>query len=172
MATAKTTPHEDHEPSPAPMRLHEAEVRPEWVDYNGHMSEAYYVLVFGHTTDGFLDAIGMDAAFREHNKMSLYTLEAHISYLKEVSESEPLVVETQLLDCDHKRLRLFHYMRHGATEELLATAELMLLNVHSAEDTGPRSAPFAEEVSQRLRRIEESHKTLSPPEQAGRSITL
>jgi acyl-CoA thioesterase FadM len=30
-------------------------VRPEWVDYNGHMSEAYYVLIFGDATDAFYD---------------------------------------------------------------------------------------------------------------------
>ena len=30
------------------------DVRPEWIDYNGHLSEAYYVLVFGHATDAVM----------------------------------------------------------------------------------------------------------------------
>ena len=37
------------EPAAMPEPLTWAEdVRPEWIDYNGHLSEAYYVLVFGH----------------------------------------------------------------------------------------------------------------------------
>ncbi len=35
-------------------------VRTEWVDYNGHMNLAYYVLGFIHATDELLDPIGMD----------------------------------------------------------------------------------------------------------------
>ncbi len=30
---------------------YEGPVKPEWIDYNGHMSEAFYVLVFGYETD-------------------------------------------------------------------------------------------------------------------------
>ena len=156
-------------PFEAPLRLHETEVRPEWVDYNGHMSEAYYVLVFGHTTDAFLEAIGMNAAFREENRMSLYTLEAHISYLQEVGEAEPLSVTTQLLDADHKRVHLFHAMSHATSGEPVATGELMLLNV---DGIGPRSAPFPEDISSRLQEIQDAHQSLPWPEQAGRSIGI
>ena len=35
------------------------DVRPEWIDYNGHLSEAYYVLVFGHATDAMMAQLGM-----------------------------------------------------------------------------------------------------------------
>ena len=35
------------------------DVRPEWIDYNGHLSEAYYVLVFGHATDAVMARLGM-----------------------------------------------------------------------------------------------------------------
>lgn len=33
-------------------------VRDEWTDYNGHLSEPYYVLVFGDATDAVMDAVG------------------------------------------------------------------------------------------------------------------
>lgn len=52
---------------------------PEWIDYNGHLSEAYYVLIFGFATDAFLDAIGMTDAYRRSTETSVYTLEAHVS---------------------------------------------------------------------------------------------
>jgi acyl-CoA thioester hydrolase len=136
------------------------------------MSETFYVLVFGHTTDAFLGLIGMDAAFREKNRMSVYTLEAHVSYLREVAEGEPLAVETQLLDLDHKRAHVFHHMRHAGSGDLLATGELMLLNVQSQEDGNPRSAPFPEEVARRLQEIRDAHQGLPHPEQAGRAVGI
>src|SRR4028118_1415727 len=33
-----------------------AEVGPEWVDYNGHLNEAHYLLIFSRATDALLDA--------------------------------------------------------------------------------------------------------------------
>ena len=42
----------------APLCLHRATVKPDWLDYNGHMNEAYYVLVFSNATDAFMDYAG------------------------------------------------------------------------------------------------------------------
>lgn len=165
MASAKTN-------SEAPLRLYDTEVMPEWVDYNGHMSEAFYVLVFGYTTDALLDYIGMGSEYRKRSRCSLYTLEAHVCYLREAREGESLTVETQLLEVDRKRAHVFHSMYHAGDRRLLATGELMLLHVENQEESGPRSAPFPEEVSGRLREIQESQSSLTRPEQAGRSIGI
>ena len=153
----------------APLRLYETKVLPEWVDYNGHMSEAFYVLVFGFTTDTFLDLIGMDADYRRRSGMSLYTLEVHVSYLREVREGEAVAVTTQLLDLDHKRAHVFHMMHHGEDDRLVATEEVMLLNVDTAK---ARSTPFPEEVLTQFRKIREAHTRLPAPEQAGRSVAI
>ncbi|NEE34610.1 thioesterase, partial [Streptomyces sp. SID7982] len=48
-------------------------VRPEWIDYNGHMSEAFYVLVFGYATDAMMIETGLHAGYRESTGCSLYT---------------------------------------------------------------------------------------------------
>jgi acyl-CoA thioesterase FadM len=156
----------------APLRLYDTEVRHEWVDYNGHMSEAFYVLVFGYTTDALLDYIGMDAEYRERSRCSLYTLETHVCYLREAREGEPLAVETQLLEVDHKRAHIFHSMYHAGDRGLLASGELMLLHVENEGESEPRSAPFPEGVSERLREIQEAQDSLTRPEQAGRSIGI
>jgi acyl-CoA thioester hydrolase len=109
--------------------LHEATVRPEWVDYNGHMSEAYYVLIFGDATDAFYDYIGFDDAFRRRENVSLYTMEAHIRYMIEAHEGEALRIATRLLARDEKRLRLHHTMVRKADGETLAVIELVALHV-------------------------------------------
>ena len=123
-------------PHAAPLVLHRATVLPEWVDYNGHMNEAYYVLVFGHATDAFLDYIGMDDAARRATGSSVYTLEAHINYLAEDHQGDHLAIATQLLAHDAKRLHLHHVMQREADGAMLAAIELMLLHV---DMSGPRA---------------------------------
>ena len=152
-----------------PLALHGEPVRPEWVDYNGHMHEAYYVLMFGNATDAFYDYIGMDQAYRQRTETSVYTLEAHINFLDEVGEAAPLAVTTRVLGLDEKRLHLFHTMRRGDDGRPIATYELMALHVDMA---GPRATPFAATVLARLRDIETEHAGLPAPKQAGCSIGL
>jgi len=48
-----------------PLCLHDSKVRPDWLDYNGHMTESRYLQVFGDTTDAFLNFIGMDENYRK-----------------------------------------------------------------------------------------------------------
>ena len=66
------------------LRLHRDRVRPEWLDYNGHMNETFYLLVFSQATDEFMDHIGMDDATRRRTGTTIYTLETHITYLQEL----------------------------------------------------------------------------------------
>lgn len=152
-----------------PPILYRDRVRPDWVDYNGHLSEAYYVLVFGYATDAFYDLIGLDEDYRRRAARSAYTLESHICYLQEIGEGGELVVRSQVLGADRKRVRLFHAMRHGEQGDLLATSELMLLHV---DMTGPRATPFAAGIQKKLDAIAEAHTELPIPDRAGRAINL
>ncbi len=165
------SPHDAAGPSPvqAPLWLHAEHVRPEWVDYNGHMSEAFYVLVFGHATDALLDLIGMDEEFRERSGLSMYTLEAHVRYLREAVEGDPLRVSTQVLGTDGKRAHLWHAMWHGDRGHCVATEELLICGVDVAAS---RSAPLPAEVASTLRAIVEAHEALPVDEHVGRAITL
>ncbi len=153
----------------APLCLHRATVRPDWLDYNGHMNEAYYVLVFSHATDAFMDFAGQHSEYRKRSNTSIYTLETHVMYLQEVSEGGAVRVETQLLGHDEKRYRLFHSMYHAGSGDLLATGEHMLVHV---DISGPKSAPFPPEIADRLAAIRAAHAGLPVPKQAGRAIAL
>ena len=105
----------------APLSLHDATVLPEWIDYNGHLNVAYYVLAFDHSTDALLDYMGFDAAYRQASNCSTFALEAHVSWLRELSEGEPMRFTQHLLDFDHKRFHHFHSMYHGTEGCLAAT---------------------------------------------------
>ncbi|WP_379610134.1 thioesterase family protein [Pseudonocardia nematodicida] len=149
------------EPILAASLVHSDVVRPEWIDYNGHMSEPYYVLVFGDATTALMDRTGMDAGYRESTGCSLYTVEAHVRYLREVGPDAALEVRTRVLGRDAKRLRLWHELVvNGRTA---ATEELMCLHV------GPDgTAPFPGGVAAELDALTDLDS--ADPEHAGRSI--
>ncbi len=44
---------------PSPSEEYSATVRPEWIDDNGHMNLAYYVLVFDGATDLICEAVSL-----------------------------------------------------------------------------------------------------------------
>jgi acyl-CoA thioester hydrolase len=128
-------------------------VRPEWIDYNGHLSEAYYVLVFGFATDALMDHSGLDEQYRTSTGCSLYTVEAQIRYLREVGPEAELVVHTTISERGEKKLRIAHEMHVGDTP--VATEELVALHVD--KNLG-RATAFPEHIAQRLARTEEIFK--------------
>lgn len=141
---------------------HTDTVRPEWIDYNGHLSEPYYVLVFGDATTALMEHTGMDAAYRDATGCSLHTVEAHVRYLREVGVGAALQVRTRVLGRDAKRLRLWHELHVDG--HLAATEELMCLHV------GPDgTAPFPDAVAARLDALGEPGT--DEPQHAGRAIT-
>ncbi len=100
-------------------------VPPEWTDYNGHMNEAFYLVAAAEATDRFLDMIGAGPAYVAAGR-SFFTVETHIRYLAEVESGTRLIVTTQLLGAEGKRLHLFHrILRH---QELAATVETLLIH--------------------------------------------
>ncbi|ALJ35509.1 thioesterase-like protein [Azospirillum brasilense] len=155
--------------SPTPLRLHRETVRPEWIDYNGHMNVAYYLLAFDHATDAVLDHFEIGKAYAEGEGRSMFAVEAHLTYAREVTEGDGLTFTSLVLGADAKRLHLFHEMRHEEDGFLAATAEFVLLHVDLAER---RSVPLAPETAERLTRTVAEHATLPVPPQAGRSVGL
>jgi carnitine 3-dehydrogenase len=151
-----------------PLRLHEATVAPEWVDYNGHAHESRYLQMFGDATDALLLLVGIDSAYLA-GAGSYFTVETHLSHLREASAGDRLTVSTQVLGCDAKRLHLFHSLQRSDGGELVASAEQMMLHVSAA--TG-RAAPAGAEVLDRVRAIAAAQASLPRPDRAGRSIGL
>ena len=155
-------------PVPAPLTLHRTPVRPEWVDYNGHMSESCYLLIIGDNSDAFFRYFGIDEHYRAAGH-SLYTVETHLHYHSEAGEGDPLTLTLQLVDLDAKRLHVFHAMRHGTTGTLLATAEQLILHV---DTKNARAVPLPAHLTERLRTIRAAHAALPVPEDLGHVIGI
>jgi carnitine 3-dehydrogenase len=149
-----------------PLRLHSARVLPEWVDYNGHAHESRYLQVFGDSTDALLHYVGVDSAYLAAGG-SYYTVETHLSHLREALADERLHVTTQVLGHDDKRLHVFHTLYRSDDDVVLATAEQLLLHVDTAHGRAGAARP---DVLAGVGRIAAAHARLPRPDRAGRAI--
>ncbi len=141
----------------------------QWVDYNGHLNDGYYMVVFSEATNAVMALIGLDDAGRKATGHSIFTLESHINYLQEVKQGKAIEVYTQILGSDAKRLQIYQTMVLAGTDTLLAANEQMLLNV---DMSGPRAAPFAPTVMAKVQMLTVAHRSLPRPKYAGRTIAL
>ena len=85
--------------------LYHTKVKADWIDYNGHMQDAYNGLVFSYAVDAFQDVVGFDAAYRQRTGCTIYLVEEHKYFLKEVKEGDLLEIRIGLLAVTEK---LFH----------------------------------------------------------------
>jgi acyl-CoA thioester hydrolase len=153
---------------PAPFRLAEVTVSPQWTDYNHHLTESAYLLIMGESSDAFFRFCGIDDAYRAAGH-SLYTVETHLRNLRDAHEGERLSLTIQVLGTDAKRLHILHEM-YDATGRLIATAEQMLLHV---DTRAGQSAPFPSHIAKVLGEIRAAHAAVLPvPAYVGRSIRI
>jgi carnitine 3-dehydrogenase len=141
-------------------------VRPEWADYNLHMTDFRYGHIFGDAMDALYRQIGVDADYRKGGRM-FYTVESHVKHLGEAKVGEPLYVTTQVLSVDDKRLHVFHHLYRAADDVLLATGEQMHLHV---DTTATKAAPMEPAVRAKLDALVQSHAKLGVPAAAGKPV--
>ena len=153
-----------------PLTIYRDVVRPEWVDYNGHLRDAFYLLIFSFATDALLDRIGLDDAARRERGRSVYTLEAHVNYLHEIKEGTPVRVDARVLAHDAKRLHLYLELFADGHDDAVSASEQMLLHVDTRD--GAKSAPFDDDVAARVAGLHALQRDCAAPTYAGRVIAL
>jgi acyl-CoA thioester hydrolase len=143
--------------------IYHARIEPEWIDYNGHLRDAYYGLVASYAIDDVMDCLGLDAAYRSRTHCTLYTLELHLHFLHEVKSSDDLRVVSSVLDCDRKRIHMGCRFICSRISGPVATTDMMLLHVRQGDK--PASAPFPDEVRAQLEALKVSaagHEAFAP----------
>jgi acyl-CoA thioester hydrolase len=123
-------------------------IEPGWIDYNGHVRDAYYGLAASYAVDDVMDHLGLDAVYRERTRCTLYTLEEHLHFLHEIKSSDDLRIVSLILDFDRKRIHVGCRFVCSRLTETVATADMMLLHVHQGDR--PAAASFPDEVSAKL----------------------
>ena len=149
--------------------IHEEVVRPEWIDLNGHMNLAYYIVIFDHAIDVAYDALDIGTAYRERTGNSSFIVETHTLYEREAREGERLRVTSRLLGADAKRVHLFQEMFRADIDERVAAHELLSLHIDMRTR---RAAPFPQDTQAVLAAAVRAQADRPLPKGVGRRITM
>lgn len=152
-----------------PFILPDQSIKPEWIDYNGHLNMSYYMVLFDQCVDAAFEEFGLGPDYAEEKKASFYTLEVHVTYLQELHVEDKVNVTLQVLDYDAKRTHYFEQMHHADDGYLAATMECICMHV---DLTTKRSCRFPDDVLARIAAMHEKHKTLARPPQVGHVIGI
>jgi len=152
-----------------PIEITGQRVLPEWIDYNGHMNVAFYVLAFDKALDQVFDMLDIGVDYVQRTGDSAFVLQNHVAYLAELKLGDPIRVSFQLLDWDAKKVHYFMHMYHASEGFLAATAEQVMMHV-SLETR--RSSPFPAGAQAKWAAMQEAHGKLPRPETAGASIGI
>jgi acyl-CoA thioester hydrolase len=144
-------------------------IEPQWIDYNGHLNVAYYNVLFDRAVDEVYELLGLGPHYLARHKHSTMVAEAHVRYLRELHEDDPVRVTVQLLDYDAKRIHLFEQLLHATENFVSATSESMTLHV---DMTAKKVAPFPDSIMKVLERMKKAHAVLPRPEAAGRRVAM
>ncbi len=150
--------------------IYQATLDADWIDYNGHLRDAYYGLIASYAVDAVMDHLRLDATYRLRTRCTLYTLEMHLHYLHEVKYTDHLEVRSSVLDFDGKRIQLGCMLHCERVAGPVATVEMMLLHVR--QDEKPASAPLPEPVLAMLTDLKALTATREAFAPASRKIEL
>jgi acyl-CoA thioester hydrolase len=148
----------------------ETTVVSDWVDYNGHMNDAAYAIVFSRSVDALMDRVGLDAAARKRTGQSLFTLQMMLHYFKEAKEGDALAISCQLLEHDDKRMRVWLDMAAPGGERL-AASEQLLISVAQGEGSA-RAVAWSFETKAALEALAKAQNGLPHPPAAGSGVAL
>lgn len=149
--------------------IHRETIGKDWIDYNGHMNEGYYPLVFSHAADVLMIATGVSPEYIRETQRTFFTVESHTRFLKEVKVGATVAVRIQILGVRDKKLHLWYSMTDGDNGPEAATMESMWLFYDGKEG---KVAPIATEVRRKIDDMVAAQGERPSPDAAGRHIAL
>ena len=152
----------------APFRSSIMTVRPEWIDYNGHLNMAYYNVLFDQCADEVYERIGFGPDYHQTTGNTTYVAEFHLAYVRELHVNDPVTVTFQLIDFDAKRFHSYQEIWHQ-DGWLAATGEALTLHV---DQSGPKVAPMPDDLLNKVRTLADEHSSLPRPSAVGASIGI
>lgn len=138
------------------------------IDNNNHMHDAYYNVIFSDVINDFNYSHGLSLKEREESQYTVFTIEAHTTYLAELSLDQSFTVELYLYDYDYKRTHLFLRMLHE-DGTIAATNEVMMMGIDKNQR---RSAPFPEKYMEFIEAYDLEQEKIEWPKQLGHRIGI
>jgi len=145
-------------------------IKPEWVDYNGHLNMAYYLVILDLVGDEFWQMVGLDDDYRAKTGCTTYAASCKIDYIKEIKPDATLTVQLALRELATKKFVLWMgiYNEHKI---LCASAELLILHVDQKGEQ-PKVADMPKDIFDKLEVAQLAHSGFIPPHPIGRPIEL
>ncbi len=153
---------------PAPFMSSVMEIREDWIDFNGHLNMAYYNVLFDQCADEAYDLLGFGPDYLKNSGFTTFTGEFHLCYLRELKLGDQVRVSLQLVDHDQSKFHTYQEIHH-VDGWLAATGEALGLHI---DRSGPRVAPFPEDIAARVAAMKAAHDPLGWPERAGRKVGI
>ncbi len=141
----------------------------DWVDYNGHLNQAYYGVIFDRAIDDALMPIGLGPDYIKQRNCSYMTVESHTCFIRELMQTDPVRVVSRILDVDDKRLHMYCELQHAIDGWDAATVEYMFLHIDMSVR---RTSPWPSDLRGRLEALKIAAEPLGRPERAGRRIGI
>lgn len=151
-----------------PFRSSLMTVKPEWIDFNGHLNMAYYNVLFDQSVDELYPHIGFGYDYVKTTGCTTYVAEWHICYLRELHEGDQVTATFHLINFDEKRFHSYSELYHK-DGWLAATAEGVTLHV---DQSGPKVAPMPQSIQDALARYQAAQTDMPAPDRICRSIGL
>lgn len=148
---------------------HELRVRREWIDYNGHLNLAYYIVAFDQGVDKSFERVGIGLDYRKQDELGTFAAETHTLYEREVKEDDPLRIVSHILAVDDKRMHMFLEMFHAEEGFRAAAQEILYLHVDLKVR---RVAPWPTHVRRKLDAMAAVSAKSPLPPGIGRKITM
>ena len=102
----------------------------DWIDYNGHMNVAYYLLIFDKFgADNLNNIFNMGEYSAKTSGMSTMMVETNITYNQELKLDDEVDINLLYFDHDKKRLQYKFEMIHKNKKYLASTFEALALYV-------------------------------------------
>jgi len=153
----------------APFRGSIQRVEDQWIDYNGHFNMAYYNVLFDRASDEAFAAMGLGPDYVKESNCSFFTLETHVTYVRELHAGDRVRVTVQFLDYDAKRVHYVEEMFHEGEGWLACVSEVIVMHVDMGQK---KSSAFPPHVLEKIEAMHAAHKSLPVPPQVGHRIGI
>ena len=112
------------------VNLSSKKILSDWIDYNGHMNVAYYLLIFDKFgADNLNNIFNMGEYSAKTSGMSTMMVETNITYNQELKLDDEVDINLLYFDHDKKRLQYKFEMIHKNKKYLASTFEALALYV-------------------------------------------
>lgn len=153
-------------------RVYAFKVPPEWIDYNGHMGDFAYNIVFSRAGDGLYELFGLDPEYRQKTHCTIYTLETRTGFYRECKLGDELFVDCQVLDADEKRVHMFLRMYRNDTHDLVAVQEALIMHMRREASSPPAGTAMPHAMFEGLMALKKEHERFPRPAETERRIGI